>query len=127
MADDIAEEDRDKTAFVTHNGQWHFKVLTFGLSNAPSQFARNMELVLSGLTYDVCLIYLDDILVFSRTFEGHCAWLAAVFDCLEQHMLKLKVSKCHLFQRQVTFVGHVVSANGIECDPENVAAIADWP
>ena len=57
-----------------------------------------MELVLYGVTYDICLVYLDDILVMSRTFEEHCARLAAVFDRLEKHTLKLKSAKCHLFQ-----------------------------
>ena len=123
----IDERDRDKTAFVTRKGQWRFKVLSFGLCNAPSQFARTMELVLSGLTWAVCLVYLDDILVFSRTFEEHCDRLAAVFERLERHTLKLKPSKCHLFQRKLTFLGHVVSENGIECDPDKVAAIAEWP
>jgi len=86
-----------------------------------------MELILSGLTYDIRLIYLDDILMFSRTFEDHCARLAAVFDRLERHTLKLNASKCHLFQRKVVFLGHVVSADGIECDPNKIAAIAEWP
>ena len=121
----LDKEDRDKTAFVTRKGQWRFKVLSFWLCNAPSQFARTMELVLSGLSYEVCLIYLDDILVFSRTFEEHIDHLAAVFSRLEQHTLKLKASKCHLFQRKVTFLGHVVSQDGIECDPDKTAAIAD--
>jgi len=66
---EIDECDRDKTAFVTCKGQWRFKVLSFGLANAPSQFARIMELVMSGLTYDVCVVYLDDILVFSKIFD----------------------------------------------------------
>ena len=123
----LDEGDRDKTAFVTRKGQWRFKVLSFGLCNAPSQFARTMKLLLSGLTYDVCLIYLDDILVFSRTFEEHCARLAAVFDRLERHTRKLKAAKCHLFQRKVTFLGHVVSEDEIECYPDKVAVITDWP
>ena len=82
---------------------------------------------MSGLTYDICLIYLDDILVFSRSFEEHCDRLSKVFDRLERHTLKLKAAKCHLFQRKVTFLGHVVSDQGIECDPEKTAAIANWP
>ena len=105
----LDERDRDKTAFVTRKGQWRFKVLSFGLCNAPSQFARTMELVLSGLTYDVCLVYLDDILVMSHTFEEHCTRLAAVLDRLAKHTLKLKAANCHLFQREVLFLGHVVS------------------
>ena len=70
-----------------------------------------MELVLSGLIYDVCLIYLDAIFVFSRSFEEQYTILAAMFDRLERHMLKLKAAKCHLFQRKVTFLGHVASEN----------------
>ena len=94
---EIDERDRDKTAFVTRKGQWRFKVLSFGLANAPSQFvlsfglanapsqfARIMELVMSGLTYDVCLVYLDDILIFSKTFDEHLDRLATVFGRLDR-------------------------------------------
>jgi len=124
---EIDERDCHKTAFVTRKGQWRFKVLSFGLANAPSQFARIMELVMSGLTYDVCLVYLDDILVFSKTFDEHLERLATVFDRLDHYSLKFKPSKCSLFQHKVSFLGHVVSGQGIECDPEKVATIATWP
>jgi len=124
---EIDERDRDKTAFVTRKGQWRFKVHSFGLANAPSQFARIMELVMSELTYDVCLVYLDDILVFSKTFDEHLDRLATVFDRLDRYSLKLKPSKCSLFQRKVAFLGHVISGQGIECDLDKVAAIATWP
>ena len=123
----ISEEDRDKTAFVTRKGQWRFKVHSFGLCNAPSQFARTMELILAGFTYHTCLIYLDDILVFSWTFGEHCERLGAVLDRLDKHTLKLKPSKCHLFQHKVSFLGHVVSGRGIECDPSKTVAISAWP
>ena len=73
----------------------------------------------------MCLVYLDDILVMSRTLEEHCARLTAVFDRLEKHMLKLKAAKCYLFQRQDVFLGHIVSERGIECDPAKVATIAN--
>jgi len=81
-----------------------------------------MELVMSSLIYDICLIYLDDILVFLKTFEECCHRLAAIFDCLEKYTLKLKTTKCHLFQRKVTFLGYVVSGRGIKCSPDKVAA-----
>jgi len=124
---EIDEHDRDKTAFVTRKAQWPFKVLSFGVANAPSQFARIMELVMSGLTYDVCLVYLDDILIFSKTFDEHLDRLATVFDRLDRYALKLKPSKCSLFQRKVSFLGHIVSGCGIECDPDKIASIATWP
>ena len=120
---EIDERDRDKTAFVTRIGQWQFKVLSFGLCNALSQFVCIMELVLSGFIYDICLVYLHDILVFSKTFEEHCDCLTAIFDRLKKYTLKLKLTKCHV---KVTFLGHVVSDQGIECDPDKVAAIAGW-
>jgi len=101
---EMDERDRDKTAFVTRKGQWRFKVLSFGLANAPSQFARIMELVMSGLTYDVCLVYLDDILVFSKTFEEHLVRLATVFNRLDRYGLKLKPSKCSLFHVRYLFL-----------------------
>ena len=123
---EIDERDHDKTAFVTQKGQWRFKVLSFGLANTPSQFARIMELVMSGLTYDVCLVYLDDILIFSKTDE-HLDHLATVFDRLDCYALKLKPSKCSLFQCKVSFLGHVVSGHGIECDLDKIASIATWP
>ena len=75
---------------------------------------------MSGLTYNVCLVYLDDILIFSKTFDEHLERLATVFDTL-------KPSMCSLFQRKVSFFGHVVSGHGIECDPDKVASIATWP
>jgi len=106
---EIDERDRYKTAFVTRKGQWHFKVLNFGLCNAPSQFAHIMEFAMSGLTYDICLVYLNDILVFSKTFEEHCDRLSTILDRLERYTLKLKPTKCHLFQRKVKFLRHIVS------------------
>jgi len=124
---EIDERDRDKTAFVTRMGQWRFKVLSFGLANAPSQFAITMQLVMSGLTYDICLVYLDDILVFSRTFDEHIERLATVFDRLDRYALKLTPSKCSLFQHKVSFLGHAVSGRGIECDPEKQSTIMTWP
>jgi len=81
---------------------------------SPGKGSGIMELVMSGLTHDICLVYLDDILVFSKT----------LFNRLEQYTLKLKPTKCHLFQRMVKFLGHVVSEKGIVCDPDKVAAIA---
>jgi len=86
-----------------------------------------MKLMMSSLTYDICLVYLDNILVFSKTFEEHCDRLSTIFNRLERYTLKLKPTKCHLFQRKVKFLGHVVSETGIECDPDKVAAIATWP
>jgi hypothetical protein len=115
---EIMPEDRDKTSFVTRHGIFRFKVLSFGLVNAPALFQRLMDLVLSRMTWNGCLVHLDDIVVYGNTFEEHLDRLADVLRRTEQTNLKLNPQKCRLFQRQITFLGHVISAKGIAPDPE---------
>ena len=110
----IKEADRDKTAFVTRRGCFRYKLLPFGLTAAPSVFQRLMDLVLCGLTYVTCLVFLDDIIVFSRDSDTHIQHLQEVFERLRSANLKLHVKKCFLFQRKVAFLGHVISESGIE-------------
>ena len=120
-------ETADKTTFITRKGAFKFKVLPFGLSNAPAVFQRLMNLVMQGLTWEACLVFLDDIIVLSATFEQHLERLNSVFDRLKSANLKLKPSKCKLFQHKVKFLGSVVSARGIEPDPDKLSAISEWP
>ena len=122
----IKEADRDKTAFVTRRGCFRYKVLPFGLTTAPSVFQRLMDLVLCGLTYDTCLVYLDDIIVYSTDFDTHVQRLQEVFDRRRGANLKLHVKKYRLFQRRVAFLGHVLSEAGIEVQEDKVAAVRDW-
>ena len=119
--------DADKTAFITRRGCFRFRVMSFGLTNAPSVFQRLMDLVLAGLTWDVCLVYLDDVIVFSSDFEEHTRRLEIVLQRLRAAQLKLKPSKCEFFSRQVKFLGHVVSDRGVQTDPEKIAVVKDWP
>jgi len=119
--------DADKTAFITRRGCFRFRVMSFGLTNAPSVFQRSMDLVLTGLTCDICLVFIDDIIVFSSSFEEHAGRLEVVLQRLRAAHLKLKPSKCAFFRRQVKFLGHVVSERGVETDPEKIAAVKDWP
>ena len=84
-------------------------------------------MVLCGLTYSTCLVYLDDIIVFSRDFDTHVQRLQEVLDRLRAANLKLHVKKCSLFQRKVDFLGHVLSEAGIEVQGDKVAAVRDWP
>jgi hypothetical protein len=124
---EVDRRDADKTAFITRSGQYRFKVLSMGLANAPSQFQRLMDLVLSGLLWEYCLVFLDDIIVYSATVDQHVERLSAVFGRLASANLKLKPSKCQLFQREVRFLGHVISEAGIAADPEKVSVVASWP
>ena len=120
-------ESSDKTTFITRKGSFKFKVLPFGLSNAPAVFQRLMNMVMQGLTWEACLVFLDDIIVISSTFEQHLERLNAVFQRLKTANLKLKPSKCRLFQIKVKFLRSVVSADGIEPDPDKIKAIVEWP
>jgi len=121
------EKDADKTAFVTRRGVFRFKVLSFGLANAPALFQRLMDYVLAGLTWEACLVYIDDIIIWADSFSNHLHRLSQVFQRLRAANLKLKSSKCRLFQRKVSFLGHVISSAGIEPDPKKISSVVGWP
>ena len=95
------EESAEKTTFVTREGTFRFRVMSFGLTGEPAMFQRLMNLVMSGLNLEVCLVYLDDIIVFSVDVPSHLVRLSAVFSRLRAAGLKLKPSKCKLFRRRV--------------------------
>ena len=124
---EMEEADKEKTAFSTYRGLFQFKVMPFGLANAPSTFQRLMELALSDLHWKTCLVYLDDIIIFSRTVEDHFSRLAEVFQRLRDAGLKLKPSKCKLLRTSVKYLGHVVSDRGVETDPEKTLTVTTWP
>lgn len=119
--------DVEKTAFVTHRGLFEFKVMPFGLVNAPMTFQRAMDVILSGLKYEICLCYLDDIIVFSRTWDEHLKNLRLVLDRLKLAGIYLKPSKCQFVRRSITFLGHTVSANGVSPTDEKIKAVAAFP
>lgn len=124
---EMEPESRERTAFITFGGLYEFLVLPFGLTGAPGTFARLMESVLGSLTYKISLIYLDDILVYSKTFEDHLFHLRQVFDRLRLANLKLKPSKCKFACPQVTYLGHVVSPEGIAPDANKISAVKEFP
>ena len=97
--------------------------MLFGLCNAPATFQRLMEMCMGALNLQDCLIYLDDIIIYSSTFEEHIERLQAVFERLQKHNLKLKPSKCELFKGRVFYLGHVVSEEGIHTDPAKIEAV----
>ena len=101
--------------------------MPFGLSNAPATFQWLMLSCLGNLHLQYCIIYLDDIIVFSKTPEQHLTRLRAVFEKLKRAELKLKPSKCEFFKHKLTYLCHVVSKNGIQTDSKKVEAIHKWP
>lgn len=119
--------DREKTAFVSFRGLYQFKRMPFGLTNAPATFQRLMDFLLAGLLFEICLVYIDDIIVFSRTFDEHLKNLATVFDRLRAANVKLSAKKCFFCQQEINFLGHVISSEGSRPDPEKVKAVQSWP
>ena len=123
----LKETDIPKSAFVCKYGHFEMTRMPFGLNNAASTFQRTMELALQGLQWITCLIYIDDIIVFGRSFNEHISRIEEVFKRLRQAGLKLKPQKCCMLQTEVVFLGHVVTASGVKPNPTNVSRILDWP
>ena len=109
----VEDSDMPKTAFITRKGLFQFRVLPFGLCNAPATFERLMEAVLAGLQWEICLIYLDDIITFGKTFDEAVENLQQVLERLRNAGLKLKPKKCDLFAKSVSFLGHKISDEGV--------------
>lgn len=122
----VKEEDQPKTAFITKYGSFMFTRMSFGLCNAPSTYARAMDLVLRGLTWQVVLCFLDDILVMGKAFSDHLKNLRSVFERFRQHGIKLKPKKCDLCKSEVTFLGRKVDKDGMAIGREYVEAINKW-
>ena len=121
-------ESKEKTAFVTADGLYQFKKLPFGLANSPACYQRMINLILSGLRWSVCLVYMDDILVYSSDFNSHLVRLEAVLLAIREAGLRIKLSKCRFAERTVKVLGHIVSDEVIQCDLEKLAAaVKDFP
>jgi ribosomal protein L21E len=101
--------------------------MPFGLSNAPATFQRLMDIVLAGIKWQSCLVYIDDIVVFSPTFEQHVRDLSAVFERLESAGLTLKASKCDFCRKELKYLGHIITSNGIKPDPGLVDSVKCFP
>ena len=123
----IKKEDRVKTAFITADGVFQFICMPFGLCTAPSTFQRTMDLVLGGLRWSVCLVYLDDIIVYARNTEEHRQRLVMVLSALRKANLKLKLAKCRFAEKEITALGHRISAEGVRPDPDKVRAVKEFP
>jgi hypothetical protein len=124
----MAEEDIQKTAFAAPSGGlYEYTTMPFGLCNAPGTFERLMERVLNKLQWSIAVLYLDDIIVFGRTWEEHMRNLELVLQRISMAGLKLKPKKCQLCQKRVKFLGHIVSSDGIEVNPAKVEAVQNMP
>ncbi|KAG7567925.1 Zinc finger CCHC-type superfamily [Arabidopsis thaliana x Arabidopsis arenosa] len=119
--------DIRKTAFRTRYGHYEFVVMPFGLTNAPAAFMKMMNGVFQEFLDEFVIIFIDDILVYSKDWESHQDHLRAVLERLRKHELFAKLSKCSFWQRSIGFLGHIVSDKGVSVDPEKIKSIKDWP
>jgi hypothetical protein len=120
------DSSKEKTAFIVDNNLYEWNRLSFGLTNAPGTFQRLMNYVLRSVIGKICLVYLDDIIVFSKTKEEHLTNLECIFDLLKDADLKLGLSKCKFMCESVQYLGHVISAQGITPDPEKIEALKNY-
>ena len=123
----VKPEDQHKTAFVTQFGHYEFRVMTFGLTNAPATFQGLMSQVLSKLIGKCVMVYLDDILIYSKNKEEHVHHIELVLKALADSKLKAKMKKCEFMLDEIEFLGHVISKNGVATDEKKIKAIKEWP
>lgn len=122
-----APNQKQHSACTTPDGLYLFKVMPFGLCNAPATFERVKDTLLKGLTWNICLCNLDDLVVFSVTFDKHIHRLRQVLDCFRAAKLQLNFRKCRFGARQIKVLGHLVSVDGIRPDFVKIQAVAEHP
>ena len=124
---ELTDRAKPLTAFSTPSGHYHFVKLPFGLTNAPATYSRLVQLTLAKVPATMALPYLDDTLVHSKDMADHFPALDKVFDAFGQAGIKLEPAKCHLFQQELTYLGHKVSSEGVAPVPEYIKLVQDWP
>jgi hypothetical protein len=124
---EIEEKHKYKTAFICEYGLYEFNCMPFGLCNAPGTFQREMNNVLKDVLYEFTLVYLDDIIVFSKTLDDHIKHLKIIFKLLANEGLKLKLSKCDFFKTKIKYLGHVITVNGFHPDNKKITSILNYP
>jgi hypothetical protein len=122
----IRSEDIPKTAFVSRYEQYEFTVVSFGLTNAPAYFMNMMNKVFMDELDKFVVVFIDDILVYSSTAEEHEQHLRIVLEKLRQNQLYAKFSKCEFWLEEVTFLSHVLTAEGVAVDPVKLEAVKEW-
>ena len=122
----MSVDAKRKAAFMTHEGLYQFRVMPFGLCNAPATFERLMDRMLCGLRWSRCLVYLDDVISFGTTAPEALQRLEEVLEHLSAFGLQLKAKKCTFMPMEVAFLGHIVGRVGLACDPGKVSAVRAW-
>ncbi|CAK1593440.1 unnamed protein product [Parnassius mnemosyne] len=124
---EIEEQDRQKTAFSTQNGHYEFLRMPFGLKTAPATFQRTMDSVLRGLQGIHCMVYLDDIIVFSTSLEEHIQKLRTIFDRIRATNLKVQLDKSEFLRKEVLYLGHTITKEGLRPNTDKINAVLNFP
>jgi hypothetical protein len=124
---ELDPKDKEKTAFSTKQGHWEYRRMPFGLKTAPATFQSMMNSVLSGLTGSRCFVFLDDVVIYARSLAEHDVKLREVFARLRKYNLKLQPDKCEFLRKEVNYLGHVITENGVRPDPTKVEAVEKFP
>lgn len=123
----LKSSDIEKTAFSINNGKYEFTRLPFGLKNAPSIFQRTLDDILRDYIGQCCYVYIDDIIIFSRNEKEHSTHLKNIFTTLEKANMKVQLDKCKFFEKEVEFLGFIVTPEGIKTNPSKIEAIQNFP
>ena len=123
----MEESDREKTAFICQYGLYEFKRMPFGLKNAPGTFQRLMNFVLQEYLYKFVAVYLDDIIIYSKTHEEHLQHLQMVFEAIRKAKLMIKLKKCQFCLPNIPFLGHIVGRSSLQPDHEKIRKIKELP
>jgi len=119
--------DREKTAFTTHAGIYHWLSIPFGLTNAPATFQRALDIIFSGLRLQLCLVYLDDVIIFSASAEQHVKEVDVILTRLREAGVTLNLDKCTWFSDEVEYLGHIVRRGQLHAHNNNVDALKHAP
>ena len=123
----VVEEDVHKTAIRTKYGHYEFLVMPFGLCNAPATFQSTMNSIFQDFIDDFVIVYMDDLLIYSKTSEDHERHLRAVLQRMQEHGLRARVHKCRFLQKEVDYLGYIVGTGQVKADPGRIEAISSWP
>lgn len=123
----MAKGEEFKTAFQTHDGHYEYRVMPYCVTGGPATFQAIMNIILESLLRKCVVVFIDDILIYSKSWEEHLQHLREVFIILQNHQFHVKLAKCTFAKHQLTYLGHVVNTQGVATDPSKIVIIRNWP